>query len=252
MEQDDVVGNEAVELSVAVSAGTEFVPLDFWHGLTKSFGAILVSEIGDETFIVGALLAMSHPRSIVYAGATCALFLMTIISAFLGVLVPHLITREKARAAATLLYTFFGIRLLWIAYRTQDSSTEGEIEEVEEKLRNPIPPWRKTLEKLVHPAFIQAFILTGLAEWGDRSQIATIALAAEEDPFSVTLGAIMGHMICTAFAVVGGRLIATKVSPRFVALVGGLLFLAFAVHAFMEGGMHPGPESSNWAQGVND
>eukprot|EP00958_Prasinococcus_capsulatus_P019955 scaffold2539_cov388-Prasinococcus_capsulatus_cf.AAC.10 len=49
--------------------------------------------------------------------------------------------------------------------------------------------------------------------------------------------------------VVGGRLIATKVSPRFVALVGGLLFLAFAVHAFMEGGMHPGPESSNWAQG---
>eukprot|EP00958_Prasinococcus_capsulatus_P019954 scaffold2539_cov388-Prasinococcus_capsulatus_cf.AAC.9 len=66
--------------------------------------------------------------------------------------------------------------------------------------RWPTSQWRKTLEKLVHPAFIQAFILTGLAEWGDRSQIATIALAAEEDPFSVTLGAIMGHMICTAFA----------------------------------------------------
>eukprot|EP00958_Prasinococcus_capsulatus_P019953 scaffold2539_cov388-Prasinococcus_capsulatus_cf.AAC.8 len=46
MEQDDVVGNEAVELSVAVSAGTEFVPLDFWHGLTKSFGAVSASPAG--------------------------------------------------------------------------------------------------------------------------------------------------------------------------------------------------------------
>lgn len=50
---------------------------------------------------MGALLAMSHPRMVVYAGATAALVLMTIVSAFLGVLVPHLITREKARAVAT-------------------------------------------------------------------------------------------------------------------------------------------------------
>jgi putative Ca2+/H+ antiporter (TMEM165/GDT1 family) len=56
--------------------------------------------------------------------------------------------------------------------------------------------------------------MTFLGEWGDRSQIATIAMAAGQDYWWVTCGAIMGHGICTAAAVIGGRAIAGKVSLR--------------------------------------
>ena len=43
--------------------------------------------------------------------------------------------------------------------------------------------------------FLNAFTLTFLAEWGDRSQIATIGLAASSDVFGVTLGSIVGALL---------------------------------------------------------
>ena len=42
------------------------------------------------------------------------------------------------------------------------------------------------------------------AEWGDRSQIATVTMAADQNPYGVTLGALTGHSICTGAAVMGG------------------------------------------------
>lgn len=44
---------------------------------------------------------------------------------------------------------------------------------------------------------VEAFTLTFLAEWGDRSQIATIGLATTSDVLGVTIGGILGHAICT-------------------------------------------------------
>lgn len=39
---------------------------------------ILVTELGDETFIIAAIMAMRHSRLTVYAGAMSALALMTV------------------------------------------------------------------------------------------------------------------------------------------------------------------------------
>lgn len=41
-------------------------------------------------------------------------------------------------------------------------------------------PKRNIFTMLFSAVFIEAFVLTFLAEWGDRSQIATIILAARE------------------------------------------------------------------------
>ncbi|KZF20467.1 UPF0016-domain-containing protein [Xylona heveae TC161] len=82
---------------------------------------------------------------------------------------------------------------------------------------------------LLTPAWVQTFAMTFLGEWGDRSQIATIAMAAGSDYWWVTAGAITGHAICTAAAVIGGRAIAGKVSLRVVTLGGAGAFLIFGV-----------------------
>ena len=67
---------------------------------------------------------------------------------------------------------------------------------------------------LLSPAWVQTFVMTFLGEWGDRSQIATIAMAAGQDYWWVTGGALTGHAMCVAIAVIGGRAIAGRVSLR--------------------------------------
>ncbi|ODV92218.1 hypothetical protein CANCADRAFT_21075 [Tortispora caseinolytica NRRL Y-17796] len=83
-------------------------------------------------------------------------------------------------------------------------------------------------------AWVQTFVMTFLAEWGDRSQIATIAMAAGRDFHQVVYGGIVGHAFCTGLAVIGGKLLATKISLRTVTLGGGFTFLVFAVIYFKD------------------
>lgn len=52
----------------------------FIHAFVASFSVILVSEIGDKTFFIAAIMAMRHPRLTVFAGAISALAVMTILS----------------------------------------------------------------------------------------------------------------------------------------------------------------------------
>ncbi|RWW24172.1 hypothetical protein GW17_00011559 [Ensete ventricosum] len=87
---------------------------------------------------------------------------------------------------------------------------------------------------------MQSFILTFLAEWGDLSQIATIGvssssvltLATHKNAIGVAVGATLGHTICTSLAVVGGSMLASKISQKTVATIGGLLFLVFSLSSY--------------------
>lgn len=110
-------------------------------------------------------------------------------------------------------------------------ATENDDEEQGSTSRTQSTPLKTDHLKI----FTQAFTLTFLAEWGDRSQIATIALASSKNPFGVIFGGLIGHAMCTGLAVLGGRMLAARISERTVALVGGILFLLFALHSFIVG-----------------
>ncbi|RLM70335.1 uncharacterized protein C2845_PM17G08470 [Panicum miliaceum] len=225
----------------AVAEGDHGVALDevgpgLFDALFASLSMILVSEIGDETFIIAALMAMRHPKSIVLSGALSALYVMTVLSTGLGRIVPNLISRKHTNSAATVLYLFFGLRLLYIAWKSDPKgSQKKEIEEVEEKLESGQgkSTIRRFFARFCTPIFLEAFILTFLAEWGDRSQIATIALATHKNAIGVAVGASLGHTVCTSLAVIGGSMLASKISQRTVATIGGVLFLGFSVSSYV-------------------
>ena len=239
---------------------------------------IIFSEIGDKTFLIAALMAMKHPRLVVFSAAFTALIAMTILSAVLGHAVPTLIPKKYTNLLAALLFLVFGAKMLKEGYAIpRDQGVNEEMKEVELELeekeelarkmgrrRSSISPYilesgrmnaRKTRSStrlpappdsppsspdgsrspspsrgstvlsvfagvnnlfslLLSPAWVQTFVMTFLGEWGDRSQIATIAMAAGQDYWWVTGGAVSGHAICTAIAVIGGRAIAGRVSLR--------------------------------------
>ena len=242
--------SESERASKDVALGGEYADGDggFTDGFVSSLGMVLVSELGDETFIIAAIMAMRNSRAIVLAGGLSALTIMTVLSVMLGLVVPQLISKETVSKAAFVLYSFFGCRLLYIAYKSEGGTgaMSSEVEEVEEKLASgATASTRNRLARIASrvctPVFIEAFVLIFLAEWGDRSQITTIALATHKNPYGVAIGGILGHCACTSLAVLGGRIVALKISPRTVSFVGGLLFFGFAIHALLYGA--PGTET---------
>ncbi len=99
--------------------------------------------------------------------------------------------------------------------------------------------FKNLMSFILSPIFVQTFTLTFLAEWGDRSQIATIAMAGSEDWIKVSISSIAAHSICTGLAVIGGSMLAEKISVKTVTFVGAILFLFFGVIAFYEAYMLP-------------
>lgn len=54
--------------------------LGFVHAFVASLSMIIVSELGDKTFFIAAIMAMRHPRLTVFLGAMSALGFMTVLS----------------------------------------------------------------------------------------------------------------------------------------------------------------------------
>ena len=72
---------------------------------------------------------------------------------------------------------------------------------------------------------LSTFALVFAAEWGDKSFLATIALAAASSPAGVVAGAVAGHGVATAIAIVGGSVLSKYLDEKIVQYVGGSLFL---------------------------
>ncbi|WAR00642.1 TM165-like protein [Mya arenaria] len=223
---------------------------EFLHGFIASLSMIIVSEIGDKTFFIAAIMAMRHSRTTVLAGALGALVFMTILSALLG-FATTIIPRTVTHYASSVLFAVFGLKMLKDGWGMSPDEAQEEYEEVQAEIKKKEDemysttqdietgiirgPKRNIFSLLFSAVFIEAFVLTFLAEWGDRSQIATIILAAREDVYGVMLGGFLGHAMCTGLAVLGGRIVAQKISARTVTLAGGVVFLLFAITAFMMG-----------------
>ena len=204
-------------------------------GFFASLSLIFASEIGDKTFFIAALLAMRYGRILSLLGSVSSLSLMTVISVIIGYAVQRVPTVVESSeiigkylSAASLLY--FGVKSLINAATQGDTTAGEELIEAEEQVASAEESG--SIKKSGNSGFTAFMEIAGLifvAELGDRSMLATIALGAAQSPIGVAGGAIVGHTVATIIAVIGGAALADKISEKTVNIIGGSLFIIFAI-----------------------
>lgn len=216
----------------------------FLPAVLESISVTLVSELGDNTFFITAILAMQYSRLLVFCGAFTALSVMHALSVSLG-MVMSIIPKVYTFYASTTMLVFFGMRMLREAYgMSADEGLKG-FEAMEKDFR--AKECKKELsvskcdnggsgiggERNASDILMQVFSTTMLAEFGDRSQLTTLVLSARQNAFGIIVGGAVGRTVITGLAVIGGRMVAKHISIRTVTYVGGVLFLLFAVSGVM-------------------
>ena len=172
-----------------------------------STGAVVLAEMGDKTQLLGMALATRYKAGIVLLGV----FLATVLNHALAVALGNYVTRFDSaqvwiQGIASLSFILFG---LW--------TIRGDKLEGEEN-------WTSKYGAL--PTVTIAFFI---AEMGDKTQMATIALAAKfpAAPLSILAGTTTGMLIANAFGIVVSVLLRKKIPERTVKLVSAGAFILF-------------------------
>lgn len=223
-----VVAAVAGPVAAAVAARTAD-PTGFVAGLTASFVLVLASEIGDKTFFISALLSMKYRRLLVLLGTMLALGAMTCISVGIGQ-VFHILPSSLNIGFPIDDYAAIAL-LLWFGFQNiRDGLAMRPDENEELQDAKVVVEGAEVIQKTSSVRVVsETASLVFVAEWGDKSMLATVALAAAKSPLGVIVGGISGHLIASIIAVVGGSLLGKYISERTARFVGGILFFIFAL-----------------------
>jgi len=207
---------------------------NFGSSVATSFSLIVVSEFGDRTFFVTAILSLKYSKSLVLTGTTIAMCLHTVLSTILGRIL-HMMPIASSKYcrvpfddyAAAILLLIFGITHIFWACTGSTETQSNEQSEAKEEVE------RLHYTRLgTHPSHIliikETFWLIFVAEFGDKSMITTVALAASQNTFGVFVGASIGNFMVSVVAVLAGWALKDFISERIANFIGGSLFLVFA------------------------
>ncbi|CAD7703973.1 unnamed protein product [Ostreobium quekettii] len=204
-------------------------------GFLAATSLVFFSEVGDKTFFIAGLLAMQLGRWVAFLGSLSALALMSVVSVGIGRAFEAIPEGLKASLPmgeyfVVALLVVFGASMLRDAFGGgEEGGEEGELADAREAVSRAEEAGAVGRGRSAWQAFLQVASLIFVAEWGDRSMLATIAMGATRNPLAVVTGATLGHAAATAIAVLAFSWAAQYISERVVKVLGGVTFLAFAV-----------------------
>ncbi len=173
---------------------------------------VALGEMGDKKQVLALLLAIRYQRILpIMAGIFIATLLTMGITAFVGTTFSSFVPTAVLRWL--LVAMFVGIAVWTLIPEDDDDDDDDEV---------PL----KSSTSLIITAFITFYV----AELGDKSQIATLIVAAKYGDFiSVMSGATMGEMLAIMPAVLLGKTTAQWIPLAWVRVAAACVFAAMGI-----------------------
>ena len=179
------------------------------EALLVSLAVVAVAEIGDKTQLLALLLAARFRRPLpIVLGILAATLANHALAGLAGAWVRHHVPAETLR---WLLAASFVAVAIWALVPDREPSAEAEL------------PRGSAV-------FAVTFIAFFLTEIGDKTQIATVMLAARFDNLvAVVAGTTLGMLAADVPAVYLGRIATARMPLRAMRMVAAALFAALAL-----------------------
>lgn len=181
-----------------------------------SFGVVFLAELGDKSQLITLTYALRHRWWVVLSGVGIAAFLVHGISVAIGYFLGATLPERPIAFAASAAFIGFSI---W----TFRENRPGRTRSVGSESGEPVPVAEP---RLVVLAIVSSFVL---AELGDKTMLATVALASDHNWAGVWIGATVGMVLADGAAVAAGSLLHRRLPERFLHLAAAVLFLLFGV-----------------------
>ncbi|QSX76894.1 TMEM165/GDT1 family protein [Lysobacter arenosi] len=179
-----------------------------------STGTVALAEIGDKTQLLALLLAarFRKPWPIV-AGILVATLLNHALAAWFGTLVAQWLNPQVLRWVVAISFLAVAV---WTLKPDKLDDEDGAL------------PARG--------AFVATTIAFFLAEIGDKTQVATVLLAARYQPFwEVVAGTTLGMLVANVPVVLLGSRLADRLPLKTARTVAAIVFLALAAWVGLRG-----------------
>jgi putative Ca2+/H+ antiporter (TMEM165/GDT1 family) len=175
--------------------------------VATSFALIAAAEIGDKSQLVCMTLAARHKAIPVLLGAVAAFALLNTLAVVFGAVLASWLPHTLVASAVALLFAGFGLQALLLTADDDDAAVQ---------------------EKSGHSIFFTTFLLITVAEFGDKTQLAVVALSSTAMPAAVWLGSTLALASTSGLGVWAGRTVLQKVPLLLLHKISGVIFLVLA------------------------
>jgi len=180
-----------------------------------SIGVIFVAELGDKSQLMALVFATRYRAMPVLIGITVATAVVHLASVAIGAALGGAIPTRPVTIAAGVAFLGFA---LW--------TLRGDSLDDEERGR---------ADRRARSAVIAVGVAFFLAELGDKTMLATVALATREGLIGTWIGSTVGMVLADALAIVIGRQFGKRLPERFIRYAAAVAFAVFGVILLIDG-----------------